>query len=76
MLDFCTGGVTIMGGAGGMIMGGIVIRKLRLQLTGMMRLCLIMLFLGALASGGFFIHCEQQPFAGINVGYNLQRYNI
>ncbi|XP_062619920.1 solute carrier organic anion transporter family member 4A1-like, partial [Saccostrea cucullata] len=63
------GGVTLLGGAGGMVLGGLLIKCLRLGMRGMMRLCLLMSFVGLLVGAGFFINCEETSFAGITVSY-------
>nr|XP_022335253.1 solute carrier organic anion transporter family member 4A1-like isoform X3 [Crassostrea virginica]XP_022335254.1 solute carrier organic anion transporter family member 4A1-like isoform X3 [Crassostrea virginica] len=63
------GGVTLGGGAGGMVLGGVLIKCLKLQIRGMMRLCLLMSFVGLLVGAGFFINCEETSFAGITVQY-------
>lgn len=63
------GGVTLAGGAGGMVLGGVLIKCLKLGIRGMMRLCLLMSFVGLLVGAGFFINCEETSFAGINLSY-------
>ena len=52
-----------------MVLGGVLIKCLKLQIRGMMRLCLLMSFVGLLVGAGFFINCEETSFAGITVQY-------
>lgn len=58
-----------MGGVGGMVFGGVFIKCFKLGICGMMRLCLLMLFMGLLVGVGFFINCEEISFVGINLLY-------
>ncbi|XP_076441739.1 solute carrier organic anion transporter family member 4A1-like [Babylonia areolata] len=69
------GTVTLMGGAGGLATGGLLMQKCRLRLPGIFRGCLVCLVLGAVMGGGcFFINCPKQRFAGINSVYGLANH--
>ncbi|KAK3093809.1 hypothetical protein FSP39_020494, partial [Pinctada imbricata] len=63
------GAVTIGGGAGGMVLGGFLIKCLKLRLRGMLRLCFLMSFLALLVGAGFFINCPESEFAGLTNSY-------
>lgn len=51
------------------MLGGVLIKCLKLEIRGMMRLCLSMSFVGLLVGAGFFINCDETSFAGITVSY-------
>ncbi|XP_021361731.1 solute carrier organic anion transporter family member 4A1-like [Mizuhopecten yessoensis] len=63
------GGVTIGGGAGGMILGGILIKCFKLEAKGMLRLCVLLSVLASAVGGGVFINCPEFQFAGLNQPY-------
>ena len=62
--------VVIPGGAGGTIVGGILVKKLALKCAGIMKA--EMGFSVAIIVTGFmfFIICEPLSFAGVSTGYN------
>lgn len=62
-----------MGGAGGMVLGGVLIRRFKLGVVGMVRLCVIMSLLSIVVGGGFFIGCPEIDFAGVTTDY-ITRY--
>ncbi|KAJ8308424.1 hypothetical protein KUTeg_013298 [Tegillarca granosa] len=65
------GGVTLGGGAGGMVLGGVLIKIFKLNLKGMVRLCSMMSFLALLVGAGFFINCPDVNFAGVTQPYMI-----
>ncbi|XP_033734178.1 solute carrier organic anion transporter family member 4A1-like isoform X2 [Pecten maximus] len=64
------GAVTIGGGAGGMILGGILIKCFKLEAKGMLRLCVLLSVLAIAVGGGLFINCPEFQFAGLNQPYH------
>ena len=64
-----TGAVTLLGGAGGMVLGGVLIRCFKLQVRGMTRLCSLMAVVSMIIGAGFFINCEEKTFAGLSSPY-------
>ncbi|XP_069117272.1 solute carrier organic anion transporter family member 4A1-like isoform X2 [Argopecten irradians] len=63
------GAVTIGGGAGGMILGGVLIKCFKLEAKGMLRLCVLLSIMAIAAGGGLFINCPEFQFAGLNQPY-------
>ncbi|CAC5400498.1 SLCO4A [Mytilus coruscus] len=64
------GAVTLLGGAGGMVFGGVLIKCFKLQVRGMTRLCCLMALLSLAIGTGFFINCEEKSFAGLSASYS------
>lgn len=64
-----TGYAAIPAGGGGTFLGGYLVKRFDLHVRGIIRLCLCLtasvLFLALI----FLIHCENIPFAGVNVEY-------
>jgi hypothetical protein len=62
--------VTLFGGAGGMAMGGYLIKRFKLRLLGIMKLILFNLVLAS-ACGciAFQFNCEEGKRAGLNFHY-------
>ncbi|XP_035824885.1 solute carrier organic anion transporter family member 4A1 [Aplysia californica] len=65
------GAVTLLGGAGGMVLGGVVIRKFHLQVPGMIKLCIAMSAVALTFGAAFFINCPEVRTSGINSGSQL-----
>ncbi|XP_060063073.1 solute carrier organic anion transporter family member 4A1-like [Ylistrum balloti] len=63
------GAVTIGGGAGGMILGGVLIKCFKLEAKGMLRLCVLLSIMAIAVGGGLFINCPEFHFAGLNYPY-------
>ena len=72
MLYLDSGAVTLLGGAGGMVLGGILIRKFKFGVIGMVRLCVLMSLLAIVVGGGFFISCPNIDFAGVTTSYRTK----
>ena len=64
------GAVTIGGGAGGMVLGGVLIKSFKLQFRGMTNLCSLLALIALLIGAGFFINCDEQAFAGLSMTYS------
>jgi len=52
-----------------MVLGGIIIKKFKFGVMGMVRLCVIMSLLATVIGGGFFISCPDIDFAGVTTQY-------
>ncbi|KAK7104127.1 solute carrier organic anion transporter family member 4C1-like isoform X2 [Littorina saxatilis] len=64
------GAVSLVGGAGGLGLGGYLIRRFHVKLFGILKMCLFFTFVAALTGGAaFFISCPKDAFAGINSQY-------
>lgn len=61
--------MTLLGGAGGMVLGGILIKCFKLEVRGMTRLCSLMAIVSLVIGAGFFINCDEKPFAGLSSPY-------
>ena len=63
------GYAAIPAGGGGTFLGGYLVKKFDLHVKGIIRLCLgltsTVLFLGLV----FLVHCQNNPFAGVNLEY-------
>jgi organic anion transporter 4A/organic anion transporter 4C len=61
--------VAVPGAAGGQLVGGLICKKWKLKVRGMLRLnvivCIIALFLDAV----IWIRCDLEDIAGVSVGY-------
>ena len=67
-----SGAVTLLGGAGGMVLGGVLIRRFKFGVVGMARLCVLMSLLAIVVGGGFFISCPDIDFAGVTKRYGTK----
>ena len=65
----CAGVLTIVGGALGQLLGGVIPRVLRLGVKGLLRQCIICLTIAGVMSFGLLLRCDGLSIAGINVPY-------
>uniref|UniRef100_A0A914VB83 Kazal-like domain-containing protein n=1 Tax=Plectus sambesii TaxID=2011161 RepID=A0A914VB83_9BILA len=63
----------ILAAAIGVIVGGIVIRKMKLQVGGMLKLMVICHVIALITLGTFLLQCPPRTFVGINIDYNNQK---
>ncbi|CAG0923024.1 unnamed protein product [Notodromas monacha] len=70
MAALLVGSLTVPAGGGGTFLGGYLIRKLKLNICGMIRMCLVAAFASALFSFVFILDCPNVEMAGKTVGYS------
>ncbi|XP_053378274.1 solute carrier organic anion transporter family member 4A1-like [Mercenaria mercenaria] len=70
---FIMGAVTLLGGAGGMVLGGVLIKRFKFGVVGMVRLCVLMSLLAIVIGAGFFIGCPEIEFAGVTTSYGTNK---
>ncbi|XP_062608330.1 solute carrier organic anion transporter family member 4C1-like isoform X1 [Saccostrea cucullata] len=68
------GVVAVPGAAGGQFVGGIICKKWKLKVQGMLRLNVIVCIMALLLDGVVWVRCDLEDIAGVNVGY-FQREN-
>ena len=61
--------VAVPGAAGGQFIGGIICKKWKLKVKGMLRLNVIVCILALLLDAVVWIRCDLEDIAGVNVGY-------
>jgi hypothetical protein len=66
----CEGAVLLPAGAGGTIVAGLVIEKLKLSCHQIMKLMTILASATAASTLVFLLFCKTLPFSGVNVSYN------
>ncbi|XP_071114005.1 solute carrier organic anion transporter family member 4A1-like [Haliotis cracherodii] len=70
------GYAAIPAGGGGTFLGGYIVKRFNMKVSGIIRFCLgatlIVLFVALV----FLINCENVPFAGVNVEYNASANNM
>ncbi|RDD42163.1 Solute carrier organic anion transporter family member 4A1 [Trichoplax sp. H2] len=64
------GAVTVVGGAGGIIIGGVVMKYLNLYEDKTVKFCALISLIGLFLSLGLLIKCDSPPFAGVNIPYH------
>ncbi|EYC41825.1 hypothetical protein Y032_0554g3364 [Ancylostoma ceylanicum] len=62
--------VVIFAAAAGVMVGGMVIRKLKLQVGGMLKMIVVCHLIALIFTTGLLVHCPQRSFVGINTEYN------
>ncbi|KAK6741059.1 hypothetical protein RB195_009113 [Necator americanus] len=62
--------VVIFAAAAGVMVGGMVIRKLKLQVGGMLKMIVCCHVIALIFTTGLLVHCPQRSFIGINTDYN------
>jgi hypothetical protein len=62
----------IFAAAAGVLIGGVLIRRLSLQVPGMLKMILVCHVIALLLILSFFIQCPGRDFVGINTGYNQE----
>ncbi|CAI4226084.1 unnamed protein product [Auanema sp. JU1783] len=62
--------VVIFAAAIGVMVGGTIIRQLKLQVGGMLKMIVCCHIIALIFTTGMLVHCPQRKFAGINMGYN------
>lgn len=72
---FYIGLVAVPGAAGGQFVGGIICKKMKLKVKGMLRLNVIVCILALLLDAVVWVRCDLEDIAGVTVGYN-QGYAI
>jgi hypothetical protein len=73
MNPFSSSGVVLLpAGAGGTVVSGIVIEKLRLSCRQIIRIQTILVVGVTAACFLFFLVCSSIPFAGVNMSYNVR----
>ncbi|XP_037357557.1 solute carrier organic anion transporter family member 4A1 [Talpa occidentalis] len=63
------GYMVVPAGGGGTLLGGILVNKLKLRGSGMVKLCLLGTLASLLATLVFFTHCPNVPVAGVTASY-------
>ena len=61
--------VAVPGAAGGQFIGGIICKKWKLKVKGMLRLNVIVCILALLLDAVVWVRCDLEDIAGVNVGY-------
>ncbi|XP_077989837.1 solute carrier organic anion transporter family member 4A1-like [Glandiceps talaboti] len=61
--------VVIPGGFVGTLCGGIFIKKLKLKVPGIIKYCMVTVFISLLCCGAVLVSCPEPDFAGITVPY-------
>ncbi|XP_043190630.1 solute carrier organic anion transporter family member 4A1-like isoform X1 [Amphibalanus amphitrite] len=64
-----TGAAALVGGASGTVVGGYLVKRLQLRLTGILKFIAIFSFLSFLSTFVFLASCPNVPFAGVNTPY-------
>ncbi|CAD6187784.1 unnamed protein product [Caenorhabditis auriculariae] len=62
--------VVIFAAAAGVMVGGTIIRQLKLQVAGMLKMIVVCHVIALIFISGLLSHCPQREFVGINMGYN------
>ncbi|WKX99988.1 hypothetical protein Q1695_014678 [Nippostrongylus brasiliensis] len=62
--------VVIFAAAAGVMVGGMVIRKLKLQVGGMLKMIVCCHVIALIFTTGLLVHCPQRSFVGINTEYD------
>ncbi len=62
--------MVILAAAVGLVVGGVVIRKMKLQVGGMLKLTAVCHMLALITLMIFLLRCPPRNFVGINVDYN------
>lgn len=61
--------VTVPGAGGGMLLGGLLVKKLKLKVRGIIRMDLIVAIIALIFGCLFFIQCPQMQMAGVTSEY-------
>ena len=64
-----TGYAAIPAGGGGTFLGGYLVKRFDLRVRGIIRLCLGVTLPCILFCLIFLVHCDNVPFAGVNIEY-------
>ncbi|XP_071481951.1 solute carrier organic anion transporter family member 4A1-like [Diadema antillarum] len=59
----------VPGGAGGVFLGGWLLRRLKLRVSGMLKFCTLMTIVTTLVFPSLFLRCPQNALAGVTAGY-------
>ena len=70
-----TGYAAIPAGGGGTFLGGYLVKRFNLRVPGIIKLCLALLIAVFFLGFVFLVHCQNLPFAGINVKYGSTAEN-
>ncbi|XGW16681.1 hypothetical protein V3C99_001827 [Haemonchus contortus] len=62
--------VVIFAAAAGVMVGGMVIRRFKLQVGGMLKMIIVCHVTALIFTTGLLIHCPQRSFVGINTAYD------
>ncbi|CAB3403057.1 unnamed protein product [Caenorhabditis bovis] len=62
--------VVIFAAATGVMVGGTIIRQLKLQVGGMLKMIIVCHMIALIFTTGLLSHCPQREFVGINLGYD------
>lgn len=62
--------LVILAAAVGVILGGIIIRKMKLQVGGMLKFMVVCHLIALLTLATFLLQCPPRTFVGINVDYS------
>lgn len=72
---FYIGLIAVPGAAGGQFVGGIICKKWKLKVKGMLRLNVIVCIIALLLDAVVWVRCDLEDIAGVTIGYN-QGYAI
>lgn len=61
--------MTVPGAGGGMLLGGLLVKKLKLKVRGIIRMDLIVAIIALIFGCLFFIQCPQMQMAGVTSEY-------
>ncbi|KAK7502290.1 hypothetical protein BaRGS_00006243 [Batillaria attramentaria] len=75
MAGLAMGGVATIGGAGGTLGGGILMRKLKQDPKTIARLCSISALVAGVASLSYVFYCQPPSLAGLQVPYTPRTYS-
>ena len=67
--SYITGGITVPGSGGGVILGGYLIKRFNLKVGGILRMCGACLFLCVLLGPSFLAVCPRTDIVGVSVPY-------
>ncbi|KAG1686603.1 Solute carrier organic anion transporter family member 4C1 [Nymphon striatum] len=73
---FLIGLITVLGAGSGMIMGGYLIKRLKLQCRGILKFCCIGSGVSLTLLFVFAIRCNTPSFAGVNIPYTNLSENV
>ena len=67
---YTTGIGTVVGGGLGTFLSGYIIKKMKLSLPGLLKMCMICCAVATVGQLGFLAKCSTVSFAGISHTYN------
>ncbi|XP_064600718.1 solute carrier organic anion transporter family member 4A1-like [Liolophura sinensis] len=69
VIGYILGGLIVLGSGGGMVLGGALVRVMKLEIRGIVRLCLICVLVGSLSGIALLARCPDVNLVGLNSQY-------